>query len=107
MEVGESINIMYNWFNDIMVTLQNLGKKLALNEINRNLFASLPNEQILNVMTIEKTKNLKTITTEELLGSLITHEHTLEMDQKEKEADKKTKKDLTLQLLVRNVEGLH
>lgn len=56
-------------------------------------------------MTIEKTKNLKTITTEELLGSLITHEHTLEMDQKEKEADKKTKKDLTLQLLMRNVEG--
>lgn len=107
MEVGESINIMYNWFNDIMVTLQNLGKKLALNETNRNLFASLPNEQILNVMTIEKTKNLKTITTKELLGSLITHEHTLEMDQKEKEADKKTKKDLTLQLLMRNVEGLH
>lgn len=55
-------------------------------------------------MTIEKTKNLKTITTEELLGSLITHEHTLETDQKEKQTYKKNKKDLTLQLLMRNIE---
>lgn len=55
-------------------------------------------------MTNEKEKNLKTITTEELLGSLITLEHTVERDQKEKEIDKKKKKDLALQVLLDNDE---
>lgn len=44
---------------------------------------------------IEEANNLKTITTEELLGSLITCKHTLKRDPKEKDVEKK-KKDLTL-----------
>lgn len=55
-------------------------------------------------MINEKEKNLKTITIEELLGSLITLEHTLKRDQKEKEIDKKKKKDLSLQVLLDNDE---
>lgn len=55
-------------------------------------------------MINEKEKNLKTITIEELLGSLITLEHTLKRDQKEKEIDKKKKKDLALQVLLDNDE---
>lgn len=54
---------------------------------------------------IEKAKNLKTITNQELLGSLITHEHTLERDWKEKEVEKK-EKDLALQLLMGNMKWL-
>lgn len=55
--------------------------------------------------SIEEAKNLKTITIEELFGSLITHEHTFERDLKEKEVDNKKKKDLALLLLMRNMEG--
>lgn len=105
MKDGESINITYNQFNDIVVALSNLGKGLTLDEFNRKLFASLPIEWRLKVTAIEEVKNLKTITTEELLGSLITHGHTLERDRKEKEVDKKKKKDLALQLLMGNLEG--
>lgn len=48
------------------------------------------------VTTVEEVKNLKTIATEELLDSLITHEHTLERDKREKKVSKKKKKDLAL-----------
>lgn len=51
-------------------------------------------------MVIKEVKNLKTITMEELLGSLITHEITLEKDKRENEVSKKKKKDLALQLLL-------
>lgn len=79
-----------------MVALQNLGKDLGLDEINRKLLASLPIEWKPKVTAIIEVNNLKTITTEELLGSLITHEHTLRKNQKEKEVDIMKKKDLPL-----------
>lgn len=44
MEDGESINAMYNQFNDILVEMQNLGQDLRSDEINRKLFASHPIE---------------------------------------------------------------
>lgn len=103
---GESINVTYNRFNDIVVAVQNLSKNLALDEINRKLFASRPIEWRPKVTVIKEAKNLKTITTEELLGSLITNKHTLERDHKEKEVDKKKKKDLALQLLMGNMKEL-
>lgn len=34
IEDGESINVMHNQFNNIVVVLQNHGKELAQNEIN-------------------------------------------------------------------------
>lgn len=39
---GETINAVYNRFNDIIVGLQNPNKKLDLDELNRKLLASLP-----------------------------------------------------------------
>lgn len=48
----------------------------------------------------EEAKSLKTIITEELLGSLITHECILVKDQKVKEVDKKKKRDLALQMFM-------
>lgn len=49
---------------------------------------------------IEGAKNLKTITMQQLLGSLITHEYTVEKNKKVNETSKTKKKDLTLQLLL-------
>lgn len=106
LENGESINVTYNRFNDIVAAVQNLSKNLASDEINRKLFASRPIEWSPKVTVIKEAKNLKTITTEELLGSLITNKHTLERDHKEKEVDKRKKKDLALQLLMGNMKEL-
>lgn len=41
---SESINVMYNKFNDIMVVLQNLGPNLGSVETKKKLLASLPIE---------------------------------------------------------------
>lgn len=71
------------------MVLQNLGKELSSDEINRTLVLSLPIEWRSKVAAIEEVKNIKTITVEELLGPLITHEHTLVKDWKGKEADMK------------------
>lgn len=57
---------MYNRFNDIIVGLQNRGKKLEPNELNRKLLTTLYMNWKPKVMAMEKTKNLK-ITMEELL----------------------------------------
>lgn len=92
---GETTNTIYNRFNDIIASLQNLNKKLGLNELNKNLLASLPIEQRPKVTTIEKA-NLMTITMQESLGSPITHKHTLEKDNREKEVSKIKKKDFAL-----------
>lgn len=92
----ESINVMYNWFNDILLILKNLGKGLSSNEINRNLVTSLPIEWRPKLATIKEAKNLKAITTKKLLGSLIIHKHTLKRDWKELEVDKKKKKKTLL-----------
>lgn len=92
---GETTNTISNRFNDIIASLQNLNKKLGLNELNKKLLASLPIEQRPKVTTIEKA-NLKTITMQESLGSPITHKHTLEKDNREKEVSKIKKKDLAL-----------
>lgn len=100
MEDKESINVIYNRFIDIVVALQNLGKDLGLDEINKKLFALLPIEWRPKVTAIEEAKNLTTITIKELLGSFITHEHTLQRDCKEKEIDNKKKRDIALQSLM-------
>lgn len=76
MEEGETINTMYNRFNNIIVGLQNLCKKLKVDVFNMKLLASLPIEWRCEVTAIEETNNLKAINIEKL-GSLITHEHTL------------------------------
>lgn len=90
---------MYNRFNDIILGLQNLNKMMELDELDKKL-ASLPIKWRSKVTAIEEAKNLKANTTEELLGSLISHDHTLEKDKKEKEVSKKKKKDIALQLLL-------
>lgn len=88
MEDGESISVVYNQFNE-----------------NKKLLASPPIEWRPKLTAIEEAKYLKAVTTEELVGSLIIHEHTLERDWKGKEVDKKKKKDLVLQLLMGSLNG--
>lgn len=72
----EYTRVMYNRFNGIIVSLQNLCKDLGSDAINRKWFASFPIKWRPKITTIEDAKKLKIIIAEELLGSLITHEHT-------------------------------
>lgn len=80
---------MWNtWFElgEIFVTIKGYGK----------LLESLPNKWEPTVMAIEEPKKIKTIIPQELLGSLFTHEPTLERVWKEKEVVWKKKRNLAL-----------
>ena len=72
-------------------------------ELNRKLLQARPNEQRPKVTAIEEAKDLKKLSLEELLGSLITHEQTLQDDKEENESSKK-KKDLALKLMLEGSE---
>lgn len=95
MKENETINDMYNRFNNNVAGLKGLGMTIGNVELNHRLFHSLP-EWWPKVMTIEEAEDLTTTTMEELLGSFITHEHTLHMDKDEMKTSKKMKNDLTL-----------
>lgn len=87
MEVCETINTMYNQFNDIIVGLKGLGKVIGMVELNRKLLLSLPKEWCPKVMM--EAQDLATMTLEELLESLITHKYTLQMDREKVQINKK------------------
>lgn len=77
MEENETVNAIHNRFNDIVVGFKRLGKNIGNAELNHKFLLSLPKEWRLQVMAIEEAKDLATMTMEELLGSLITYQHTL------------------------------
>lgn len=84
-------------------------------ELNRKLLLSLPKEWLLKVTTIEQAKDITPMTMEEmemafikdpallkdLVGFLISYEHTLQMDE---EMENKKKKDLALKILMQGEE---
>lgn len=100
MEDGETINTMYNLFNDIIVSLKGLVKVIGKEKLNRKLLLSLPEEWCPKVTAIEEGKDLATMTIEGHLESLITHDHTLQMNREKVEINKKKKKDLALRILI-------
>ena len=95
MGQDEDISKMFTRFNDIIVQLKGLGKVISTHELNRKFLQALPKEWRPKVTAIEEAKDLKKLTLEELIGSLITHEQTLLHDKEEKNESRK-KKDLAL-----------
>lgn len=83
MEKGETINIIYNHFNDIMVGLNGLGKVIGKVELTRKLLLSLSKEWCPKVIAIEKAKDPTTMSMYELIGSSLTHELTFRMGMEE------------------------
>lgn len=80
MEVGETINVMYNNFNNTIVGLKGLVRVIEKAEFNHKLLLSLPKEWRSRFMAIEEAKDLATMNMEKLLGSLINHECTMQID---------------------------
>lgn len=91
MEVGETINAMYNNFNNIIIGLKGLVKVIEKVELNHKLLVSLHKEWHPRLTTIEEAKDLATMNMEQLLGPLITHECPMQMDKEDMEINKKMK----------------
>ena len=89
MKENESIKDMYTRFNDIVSTLEDLGKIYTTGEKVRKILRSLPMTWDPKVTAITEAKDLDTLEFDNLLGSLMTHEIMMKRnDPKEPKKDK-------------------
>ena len=77
IEQNESISGMYTRFIDIMNNLKNLDKSYTDSELCKKIHRSLPHSWEEKVTAIQEAKDLTCLKLEELLGSFMTHELTL------------------------------
>ncbi|KAA3480362.1 UBN2 domain-containing protein [Gossypium australe] len=84
----EDIKTMYDPFTIIINGLKSYGKIYPNEEVVRKMLRNLPKSWKAKVTAIEETKNLETLTLDELNGSLLTHEMRLnEGVEKEKDQE--------------------
>ncbi|MQM17910.1 hypothetical protein Taro_050894 [Colocasia esculenta] len=78
MQPGESITQMYSRFTDITNGLAGLGKNYNMGDMVRKILRSLPASWTPTVTAIEKANDLKRMSLEKLIGSLMAHEINME-----------------------------
>ncbi|KAL5548818.1 hypothetical protein UlMin_004049 [Ulmus minor] len=77
MKHDESIKQMYTRFTDIINDLSSLGKEYTTSEMVRKILRSLPKQWEAKVTAIQEAKDLSKLPLDELIGSLMTHEITM------------------------------
>ena len=72
-----TISVMFIRFTDITNGLKSLGRKYSNIDLVQKILRSLSNKWDPKVTTIQEAKDLNTLSLDELMGSLITHELTM------------------------------
>ncbi|GAV60363.1 UBN2 domain-containing protein, partial [Cephalotus follicularis] len=83
-------------FTNIINALQALDKTYSNSEIVRKILRCLPKSWIPKVLAIEEAKNLNILPLEDLLGSLMTYELSIQKKDDDEEKEKKKKKIVAL-----------
>ncbi|MQM07343.1 hypothetical protein Taro_040182 [Colocasia esculenta] len=78
MHPGESITQMFSRFTGITNGLASLGKTYEMGDMVRKILRSLPSSWTPKVTTIEEANDLKRMSLEKLVGSLMAHEINME-----------------------------
>ncbi|MQL74407.1 hypothetical protein Taro_006768 [Colocasia esculenta] len=78
MQSGETITQMFNRFTDITNRLAGLGKSYEMGDIVRKILRSLPSSWTPKVTAIEEANDLKRMSLEKLIGSLMAYEINME-----------------------------
>ncbi|MQM19043.1 hypothetical protein Taro_052041 [Colocasia esculenta] len=78
MQSGESITQMFSRFTDITNGLAGLGKTYEMGDMVRKILRSLPSSWTPKVTAIEEANDLKRMSLEKLIGSLMAHEINME-----------------------------
>ncbi|EOY21334.1 Uncharacterized protein TCM_012831 [Theobroma cacao] len=92
IEPGEDITSMLNRFTNITNKLSQLGKPILEHEIVKRLLRCLPKNWKPKVTIIREAKDLNVITSDEIYGSLLTHELKLKEEEEEDMREAKEKK---------------
>ena len=92
MKPKESISEMFARLSEITNGLKALGKEYSSSELVRKVLRSLPPTWHTKATVIEESKDLSTLSLEELIGSLMTYE----INMQKNEDESKKKKSITL-----------
>jgi hypothetical protein len=92
---NESITSMFTRMTSITNSLDALGRTYTNVDIVSKILRFLPKSWEAKVMTIHEAKDLTKISLEELIGSLMTHEITME----KQELEEKPKKNLAFKII--------
>ncbi|GAV77106.1 UBN2 domain-containing protein, partial [Cephalotus follicularis] len=83
-------------FTNIINALQSLDKTYSNSELVRKILRCMPRSWMSKVTAIEEAKNLNLLPLEDLLGSLMTHELTMQKREDDEEKERKKKKVVAL-----------
>ncbi|PON35969.1 hypothetical protein PanWU01x14_332170 [Parasponia andersonii] len=97
MEKDESVSQMFTRFTSIINSLGTLEKTFPNSELMSKILRSLPRVYKSKMVAIQEAKDLRKLTLEELIGSLMTHE-ILMKETNEDEGEEKKKKRITLKV---------
>ncbi|GAV60342.1 UBN2 domain-containing protein [Cephalotus follicularis] len=92
MNENKDIKSMLSRFTNIINALQALDKTYSNSEMLRKILRCLPRSWMPKVTAIEEAKNLNVLPLEDLLGSLMTHELSMQKKDDDEEKEKKKKK---------------
>ena len=101
IEQNETITSIFTCFTDIINCLKSLGRTYTNSDIVKKILRSLPRTWEAKVTTIQEAKDLNTLSLEELLRSLMTHEL---MIQQKSEEESKMKRTIALKAISENEE---
>ena len=101
MDPNETISVMFTRFTDITNGLKSLGRMYLNVDLIQKILRSLPDKWDPKVTAIQEAKDLSTLTLDELMGSLITHELTM---QHRNEDEHKRRKTIILQAAMEKVK---
>ncbi|GAV74114.1 UBN2 domain-containing protein [Cephalotus follicularis] len=96
MNENEDIKSTFSRFTNIINALQALDKTYSNSEMVRKILRYLPKSWMPKVTAIEEAKNLNILPLEDLLGSLMTHELSVQKKDDDEEKEKKKKKIVAL-----------
>ncbi|GAV87717.1 zf-CCHC domain-containing protein/UBN2 domain-containing protein, partial [Cephalotus follicularis] len=93
---NEDIKSMFSRFTNIINALQALDKTYSNSEMVRKILRCLPRSWMPKVTAIEEAKNLNVLLLEDLIGSLMTNELSMQKKDNDEEKEKKKKKTVAL-----------
>ncbi|GAV65423.1 UBN2 domain-containing protein, partial [Cephalotus follicularis] len=96
MNKNEDIKSMFTRFTNFINALQSLDKVYSKSEMVRKILKCLPRTWMPKVTVIEEVKNLNILPFEDLLGSLMTNELSMQKKDDDEEKEKKKKKVVAL-----------
>ncbi|GAV84761.1 UBN2 domain-containing protein, partial [Cephalotus follicularis] len=87
---------MFTRFTNIINALQSLDKTFSNSDLVRKILRCLPRSWMPKVTAIEEAKNLSILPLEDLLGSLMTYELTMQKRVEDEEKERRKKKVVAL-----------